>query len=130
MANPNIEDIGKANGPALNKGVDAPAAIAKDNLSALSQSDESSKSAFQQLSKAYQDVAKRNIATLSEAMRALSAVKTPTEYIELQQKLVKEGIAAAVQDSERIGKLTAAVFAVPFDLAKNRLEATNKPAIN
>ena len=109
---------------------DAPAAIAKDNMSALSQSDESSKSAFQQLSKAYQDVAKRNIATLSEAMRALSAVKTPTEYIELQQKLVKEGIAAAVQDSERIGKLTAAVFAVPFDLAKNRLEATNKPAIN
>ena len=43
-------------------------------------------------------------------MQALSAVKSPAEFLELQQKLIKEGVEAAVNDSRHIAQLTTAVF--------------------
>ena len=42
--------------------------------------------------------------------QALSAVKSPTEFIELQQRLISDGVEAAVSDSRHIAQLTTAVF--------------------
>ena len=73
-----------------------------------------SRPAVQELAKAYQDMAARNAKNLTDAMQALVAVKTPTEFMELQQRLVREGVEAAVKDSQRIAQLTAAVFTSAF----------------
>ena len=34
-------------------------------------------------------------------MQALAAVKSPAEYIELQQKVIEDGVEAAVSDSRK-----------------------------
>ena len=40
-------------------------------------------------------------------------MKNAAEFIELQQKLIKEGVEAAVSDSRRIAQLTSALFSRP-----------------
>jgi phasin family protein len=51
-------------------------------------------------------------------------VKSPAEFIELQQRLIKEGVEAAVSDSRHIAQLTTAVFTAAFEPVKKRLEKT------
>ena len=41
-------------------------------------------------------MATKNAKNLTAAVQALSAVKSPTEFFELQQKLIKDGVEAAV----------------------------------
>jgi len=58
------------------------------------------------LTKAYLGLATKNAKNLTAAMQALAAVKSPTEFIESQQRLIKEGDQAAVRDSRHIAELT------------------------
>ena len=53
-------------------------------------------------------------------MQALAAVKSPTDFIELQQRLIKEGVETAVGDSRRIARLTTAVFTAAFEPVMKR----------
>ena len=69
-----------------------------------------SRAAVQELTRAYQELATKNAKNLPAALQALAAVKSPAEFIELQQRLIKEGVEAAVSDSRHIAQLTAAVF--------------------
>ena len=61
-------------------------------------------------------------------MQALTAVKSPTDFIELQQRLIKEGVETAVGDSQRIAQLTTAVFTAAFEPIKKRIEAVQNSA--
>ena len=61
-------------------------------------------------------------------MQALASVKSPTEFIELQKRLIKEGVDAAVSDSQHIAQLTTAVFTAAFEPVKKRIEAVQKSA--
>jgi hypothetical protein len=85
-----------------------------------------SSAALQELTKAYQDLAAKNARNLTAAIQALSAVKSPTEFIELQQKLIKEGVEAAMADSQNIAQLTTAVFTAAFEPVKQQIEAVQK----
>jgi hypothetical protein len=60
-----------------------------------------SRAAVQALSRAYQELATKNAKNLTAAMQALARVKSPAEFIELQQQLIKEGVEAAVNDSRQ-----------------------------
>ncbi len=104
--------------------------ITKANTDALTESGHASAAAFQELSKAYQDLATRNAANLTAAIQALSAVKNPAEFIQIQQKLIKEGVEAAVTDSQNIAHLTAAVFTAAFDPVKKQIESVQKTALH
>lgn len=90
----------------------------------------SATAAFQELAKAYQDLAAKSAANLKSAIQALSAVKTPSEFIEVQQRLVKDGVQAAVADSQNIAHLTAAVFTAAFEPVKKQIEAAQKTALH
>jgi hypothetical protein len=105
MTKPTVEDLTKANTDAITKSTDA------------------SNAAVQELAKAYQELAARNAKNLTAAIKALSGVKSLAEYAELQQKLIKDGIDAAVSDSQHIAKLTTAVFAAAFEPVKKQIEA-------
>jgi hypothetical protein len=70
---------------------------------------------FQELAKAYQVLATKNAEKLNASIQALAAVKSPAEFIELQQKLIKEGVDTAIRDSSEIAKLTAAVFTASLE---------------
>src|SRR5271168_1112710 len=100
----------------------------KGNADALTLSGNASRAAFQELINAYQELLTKNAKNLTAAMQALAAVKSPTELIELQHRLLKEGLEAAVGDSQRITRLTAAVFTAAFEPVKNRVEAVQDQA--
>jgi hypothetical protein len=97
--------------------------IMKGNANALSESGNASRAAVQELTKAYQELTTKNARNLTAAMQALAAVKSPTDFIELQQWLIKEGVETAVGDSQRI-----AVFTAAFEPVKKRIEAVQNSA--
>ena len=55
-------------------------------------------------------------------------MKSPTQFVELQQKLIKDGVEAAVSDSRHIAQLTTSVFTAAFEPVKKQIEAAQKTA--
>jgi phasin family protein len=98
----------------------------KANTAALAASGNDANTAFQELAKAYQELATKNAGNLTSAIQALSAVKNPAEFMEVQQRLIKDGVQAAVTDSQNIAQLTAAVFTAAFEPVKKQIEAVQK----
>ena len=127
MAKHPSEQIAEASAEALTKSGQAAEKIMKDNADALTKSGNAS-AAVQELTKAYQELATKNVKNLTAAMQALAAVKSPTEFMELQQRLIKEGVEAAVSDSQHIAQLTTAVFTAAFEPVKKQIEALQKTA--
>ena len=77
----------------------------KGNADALTESGNPSRAPVQELTKAYQELTTKNARNLTAAMQALVAVKSPTDFIELQRRLIKEGVETAVGDSQRIAQV-------------------------
>ena len=127
MAKRTVEQIAKANADALTKSGEAAEKIVQGNADVLSQSGVASIAAVQELTKAYQELAAKNVRNLTAAVHALSAVKSSTEFIELQQKLIREGVEAAVADSRHIAQLTTAVFTAAFEALPG--EPPSKPRV-
>ena len=96
----------------------------KGNAEVLTLSSNASRVAIQELTRAYQQLATKNAKNLTAAMQALAALKSPAEFIELQQRLIKEGVEAAVSDSRHIAQLTTAVLTAAFEPVKKQLEKT------
>jgi phasin family protein len=104
------------------------AETASETLTKSADSGNASRAAVQELTKAYQELAAKNAKNLTTAMQALAAVKSPTEFMELQQRLIKEGVQAAVSDSQHIAQLTTAVFTAAFEPVKKQIESVQKSA--
>jgi phasin family protein len=127
MANSSPQKTANNNANPLIKSRQATESILKGQ-EALTESGNASKTAVQELTKAYQDLATKNAKNLTAAIQRLSAAKNPVEFIGLQQKLIKEGVEAAVSDYRRIAQLTSAVFTAAFEPVKKQIEAAQKTA--
>lgn len=101
--------------------------IVKDSTAALVDSGNASGAAVKDLTKAYQEMGAKNSKNLVAALKAMSAVKSPQEFIELQQKLISDGVQSAVADSQTIANLTAAVFTAAFEPMKKQFDSMQKP---
>jgi phasin family protein len=128
MAKKPAEQIAEAASEALTESGEAAGKIVKGNAEALTESGNASKAAIQELTKAYQELAAKNVKNLTAATQALAAVKSPAEFMELQQRLIKEGVQAAVSDSQHIAQLTTAVFTAAFEPVKKQIESVQKSA--
>jgi len=105
--------------PAMNKAlVDD---LTKSSTETLTKISSDSAAAAQELTKAYQEVATRNLKNVMSAMQALATVKTPTAFLELQQKLIKDGMEDAMKDGQHIARLTTAVFAAALEPVKQHM---------
>jgi phasin family protein len=124
MVNPTVVKFAKINADALTETGNASIAAV-----ALTDSGNASRAAVQQLTKAYQELATKNVQNLSAAMQALAAVKSPAEFIELQGRLIKEGVEAAVRDNQHIAQLSIRVFTAAFEPMKKHIEAVQKSAV-
>jgi phasin family protein len=122
------EHIAKENAASLSKSAQAAEKIVKGNAEALAESDNASRAPVQELTQAYQELATKNARNLTAAMQAFAAVKSPAEFLELQQRLIKEGVQAAVSDSRHIAQLTAALFTAAFEPVKKQIESAHKSA--
>ncbi len=128
MANPTVESVAKANTDALTRSGLVAEKIIKGNADALTDSGNASGAALQELAKAYQELASKNGKNLTAAIQALAAVREPAEFIDLQQRLIKDGVEAAVLDGQNIAHLTTAVFTAAFVPMKKQIEALQKTA--
>jgi phasin family protein len=126
MAKQPAEQITEATTEALTKSGEAAEKIVKGNAKALTESGNASRAAIQELTRAYQELATKNARNLTAAMQSLAAVKSPAEFMALQQRLIKEGVEAAVSDSQHIAQLTTAVFTAAFEPVKKQIEAAKK----
>jgi phasin family protein len=128
MAKQLIEQVAETSADAVTKSGEAVGNIMKGNAEALTEGSNASRAAVQELTRAYQELASKNAKNLTAAMQALASVKSPAEFIELQQRLIKEGVEAAVSDSRHIAQLTTAVFTAAFEPVKKQIEAVQKSA--
>jgi phasin family protein len=119
MANPTAEQFAtttKAN-------IEKLTIVAKTNAEALTKSGNAAVSGIETLAKAYQDLTTRNVEKLTANIKALSSVKSPVEFFEVQQKLVKEGFEAAIADSRAIAELTTSVVTAAFEPVQKQVAA-------
>jgi phasin family protein len=128
MAKKPAEQIAEATTEALTKSGEAAEKIVKGSAEALAESGNASRAAVQELTRAYQELASKNVKNLTAAMQSLAAVKSPAEFMELQQRLIKEGVETAVRDSQHIAQLTTAVFTAAFEPVKKQIESVQKSA--
>lgn len=124
------ENIFRANSDALTDGANRAERIMKGNVNALTGSSNASSAAFQELAKAYQELATKNMTNMTAAIQAFSAVKSSAELIELQQRLMKDGMESAVSDCQHIAQLTMAMFTAAFEPMKKQIEAVQTTARN
>ena len=128
MAKQTGEQIVQDSTEALASNGEAAKEIMKGNADALTDSGNASRAAVRELTKAYQELTTKNARNWTSAMQAMIAAKSLTEFIELQQRLIKEGVETAVGDSQRIAPLTTAVFTAAFEPVKKRIEAVQNSA--
>lgn len=137
MAKQTGERIAEASAEALAESAQTAEKMMKSNAEALAESGSATKEAVaesgsatkaasQELTEAYRELATKNAKNLAAAMQALASVKSPTEFMELQQRLIKEGVEAAVKDSQHIAQLTTAVFTAAFEPVRKQIEAVQK----
>ena len=88
MANPIVENIVKTKAGALANSGHVAETIMKGNAEALTESGNASKAAVQELTKAYQELECQEPDRCDAG--AGRSKKSPTEFIELQQRLIKE----------------------------------------
>jgi phasin family protein len=113
---------------ALARSGEAANEMIKGNVDALAETGNASRAAVHELTKAYQEMATKNVRNLTAAMQSLARAKSPTEYLELQQKLIKEGVETTVGDSQRMAQLTTAVFTAAFEPVIKRIQAVQNAA--
>ena len=128
VANPIFANIAKTNSDALTKSREVTETVMKASAAALTESGNASIAGAQELTKAYQELATKNVRNLTAAVQALSAAKSPTEFIELQQRLIRDGVDAAVADSRHIAQLTTAMYTAAFAPVKTQIEAVQTTA--
>ncbi|HLN09731.1 MAG TPA: phasin family protein [Roseiarcus sp.] len=126
MADPTIEEIAKTNAENLARSGQAAAQVMKGGAEAMTESRAASTAALQELTRAYQEMAIKNAKNLTAAMEALAKVKSPSELIALQQRLMREGVEAAISESQTIARLTSAMFAAAFEPMRKQIEAAQK----
>ena len=114
MANPIVENIAKTNAERIAKSSRAAEAVMKGGAAALTESGNASRAALLEVDKSVSGTGDKKRQESTTAIQAISAVKSPTEFIELQQKLIKDGVEAAVSDSRLIAQLTTSVFTAAF----------------
>ena len=130
MMKPAIVHTAEVNTDGVTKNGHAAGKIGEGDAAALTGNVNASGAAFQELAHAYQELATRNAKNLTDAIQALSAVKSPAKFFELQQRLIEDGIGAAVSDSQHIAHLTSAVFTAAFEPMKKQIEAAQKTTGN
>ena len=97
--------------------------VAKDNVDAFTKSSNQALSGIQSLVKAYQDLITRNFEKQAASFQTLSSVKTPDEFVKLQQKLVTEAIETAIADGRVIAELTTSIFTAIFEPVQKQVAA-------
>ena len=81
----------------------------KDNVDAFVQSGTVAVKGFEELAKTYAALANRSIEQTTSAVKALTGVKSPTEFQTVYSSLVKASLEAFVADGRKLQELTTTI---------------------
>ena len=98
-------------------------ALGKENAEAIATSGAATVKAFEEIAKAQQAVVAKSVEKADAAVKAIFAVKSPAEFTDLQGKLARESIEAAIADSRKLAELTTAAFTAAFEPISARFAA-------
>ena len=98
-------------------------ALGKENAEAIAKSGAATVKAFEEIAKAQQAVVAKSVEKADAAVKAIFAVKSPAEFTDLQGKLARESIEAAIADSRKLAELTTAAFTAAFEPISARFAA-------
>jgi phasin family protein len=97
--------------------------ISKDNADAIAQSGAATVKAFEEITKAQQAVVAKTVEKADAAVKAMFAVKSPAELADLQGKLARESIEAAIADSRKLAELATSAFTAVVEPLNARFAA-------
>ncbi len=84
--------------------------VSTHNAEAVSKSSDAAMASIGTIGKSCQEMATRNIAYFTASIKALSSVKTPEDFFEVQQKQMQEGLNLAIANSRTIFGLTSSAY--------------------
>jgi len=76
---------------------------------------------MQELLKGFEMMSKRNSQKLKDTMKAFKAVKTPQDFMELQKKLMTDGMADAASDGAKIGELAKIAMTTAMEPMRKKM---------
>ncbi|EPY02549.1 phasin family protein [Magnetospirillum fulvum] len=100
----------------------------KDNADALSKSSAASVKAIEEIAKAQQAVLARSIEKTDAAVKALFAIKSPTEFAELQTRLARQSFEDAVLETRKLAEVTTAAVTAVLEPLSTRFSDSTKAA--
>ncbi len=84
--------------------------VAKQNVDAVGKSGDAAVAGLGTIGKSYQEMVTRTIEHVTASIKALSSVKTPEEFFEVQQRQIKEGFELAFANSRTMFGLTSSAY--------------------
>ena len=98
-------------------------ALGKDNAEAVVKSSTLAVKGFEEIAKASQAYLTESAAKTDAAVKALFAVKTPAEFADLQGKLARESVEAAIAEGRKFAELSQTVFSAALEPLNARIAA-------
>lgn len=98
-------------------------ALGKDNAEALVKSSTIAVKGFEEIAKASQALATKSAEKADAAVKAFLAVKSPTEFADLQTKLARESIETAISESRKFAELAQNAFTAALEPLNARIAA-------
>ncbi|CAA7612863.1 phasin family protein [Magnetospirillum sp. UT-4] len=105
------------------EGFDKYIALGKDNAEAMVKSSTLAVKGFEELAKATQTYAASSAEKADAAMKALFACKTPAELADLQTKLARESVEAAIAEGRKFAELSQSVVTAALEPLNARMAA-------
>ena len=91
------------------KSIDNIVTFGKDNVDAFVQSGTVAVKGFEELAKTYAALANKSIEQTQSAVKALSGVKSPTEFQTVYSGLVKTSLESFVAEGRKLQELTTTI---------------------
>ncbi len=99
------------------------AAAGKETAEAVVKSNTAAIKGWEQLSRESQAYVAKSVEKADAAFRRLLAVKTPAEFAEVQNRLIRESIEQAVVDTRKFSELSQSLFSAAFEPLNARFSA-------
>jgi phasin family protein len=98
-------------------------AFNKETTEALVKSSTAAYKGFEELSKATQEVLTKTVSSNDAAIKALLAVKSPTELADLQSRLTRETVETAIAESRKLVELASTAYTTAVEPLNARVAA-------
>ena len=104
-------------------GIDKVVAFGQENADAMVKSGTAALKGFEELSRAGQALATRQVEKTDAAVKAMLSCKNPVELADLQGRLARESIETVIAEGRRFAELTTSLYTAALEPWNARIAA-------